>query len=216
MSQPLIFEKINSVMVEMNSIAKDSENRAQGFKFRGIDDVINELHPRLAKHGIFIVPKVLEERRDERQTKTGGTMTYVILKIEYTLFAKDGSSVVATMIGEASDTGDKASNKAQSVALKYALLQIFAIPTEDSKDPDEDTPEQSKSILGERDSQMSAIAELVSKFRKIGVSGDMICNRYRLKMLNDLNSNHVAELNDIGRQIVQNKQPIATFFKVAT
>ena len=132
----LIYKKITAVMSELNAISKDNENRQQGFKFRGIDDVLNELHPRLAKHGIFIVPEVLEERREERQTKTGGVMTYVILKIKYTFFAEDGSNIVAIMIGEGADSGDKASNKAQSIALKYACLQVFAIPTADNKDPD--------------------------------------------------------------------------------
>lgn len=36
------------------------------------------------------------------------------------------------------DTGDKAANKAMSVAHKYALLQAFCIPTADSKDVEDD------------------------------------------------------------------------------
>lgn len=34
------------------------------------------------------------------------------------------------------DTGDKASNKAMSSAMKYALCQIFCIPTANMPDPD--------------------------------------------------------------------------------
>lgn len=141
MSAGLIFKQIIAVMGEIEAIAKNRNNASQGFKFRGIDDIYNELHPRLAKHGIFTVPEVLEERREERPTKSGGVMVHVILKIKFTFFAEDGSSVAAIMVGEGSDTGDKASNKAQAVAHKYALLQVFAIPTEDSKDPDAESPE---------------------------------------------------------------------------
>jgi hypothetical protein len=39
------------------------------------------------------------------------------------------------------DSGDKASNKAQAVAHKYALLQVFCIPTDDLKDPEYDNHE---------------------------------------------------------------------------
>ncbi len=39
------------------------------------------------------------------------------------------------------DSGDKASNKAMSVAHKYAFLQVFCIPTKDDKDPEVDTPQ---------------------------------------------------------------------------
>jgi hypothetical protein len=34
------------------------------------------------------------------------------------------------------DSGDKASNKAMSVAMKYAMFQMFMIPTEEMVDPD--------------------------------------------------------------------------------
>jgi hypothetical protein len=39
------------------------------------------------------------------------------------------------------DSGDKASNKAASAALKYALLQLFMIPTEEEKDTEFQSPE---------------------------------------------------------------------------
>ena len=137
----LIFKKISTIMSELDAVGKDSRNAQQGFNFRSIDAVINELHPLLAKHGVFIVPEVIEEKREERSTKSGGVMTYALMKIRYTFCAEDGSSVSAIMIGEGSDTGDKASNKAQSIALKYACLQVFAIPTNDDKDPDSVSPE---------------------------------------------------------------------------
>ena len=136
MSTGLIFKQIPLIMREVEAIEKLRDNKAQGFKFRGIDDIYNELHPRLAKHGVFTVPEVLDERREERPTKSGGISTHVILKIKFTFFAEDGSSITATMIGEGADSGDKASNKAQAIAHKYALLQVFAIPTENEKDPD--------------------------------------------------------------------------------
>ena len=137
----LIFQQIPKVMGEIEAISKNRDNKSQGFKFRGIDDVINEVSARLAKHRLFVVPEVLDERREQRETKSGGISSYVILKIKYTLFAEDGSNISATMIGEGADSGDKASNKAQSIALKYFFLQVFAIPTEDAKDPDAESHE---------------------------------------------------------------------------
>lgn len=41
------------------------------------------------------------------------------------------------------DSADKASNKAMSVAFKYACFQVFCIPTEEMVDPDSETPPQS-------------------------------------------------------------------------
>lgn len=141
MNTAMIYGKISSIMKEIEAIAKDKENKAQGFKFRGIDDIYNEVHPRLAKHGVFSVTKVLEERREERQTKSGGIMTHSIMKISFTFYAEDGSSIESIMIGEGADTGDKASNKAMAIAHKYSIMQLFAIPTKDAPDPDSDAAE---------------------------------------------------------------------------
>ena len=133
---PLIYKKIIEVMADINAIGKDRRNQQQGFQFRGIDDVMNELHSSLAKCGVFVLPKVLEETRTTGKTSRGGDMFYTRLKINFGFYAEDGSHVDAVVIGEAMDTGDKASNKALSIGLKYAMLQVFCIPTEDEKDPD--------------------------------------------------------------------------------
>ncbi len=136
MSEPMIYGAIIDAMGQISAIGKDRKNQMQGFQYRGIDDVMNELHGVLAKSGIFIVPSVLEEQRTQGTTSKGGVIYYTRLKIKFTFYAKDGSSVESVVIGEAMDSGDKASNKALSIGLKYALLQVFCIPTEDDKDPD--------------------------------------------------------------------------------
>lgn len=138
---PLIFKKIIEVMADINAIGKDRRNQQQGFQFRGIDDVMNELHSSLAKCGVFVLPNVLEETRTTGKTSRGGDMFYTRLKINFGFYAEDGSHVDAVVIGEAMDTGDKASNKALSIGLKYAMLQVFCIPTEDEKDPDAVSPQ---------------------------------------------------------------------------
>ena len=138
---PLIYKKIIEVMADINAIGKDRRNQQQGFQFRGIDDVMNELHSSLAKCGVFVLPKVLEETRTTGKTSRGGDMFYTRLKINFGFYAEDGSHVDAVVIGEAMDTGDKASNKALSIGLKYAMLQVFCIPTEDEKDPDAVSPQ---------------------------------------------------------------------------
>ena len=98
----------------------------------------------LVKNRIFVSPEVLEHTREERVTKSGSVLTYSILRIKYTFYAEDGSSVSAVVIGEGMDSGDKSSNKAMSVAFKYACFQALCIPTEEMKDPDGETPEQIK------------------------------------------------------------------------
>ena len=139
-----IFGSINKIQKEIPAIGKDSQNKQQGFYFRGIDAVYNVLKPLLSKYGVFTLPEVTSLRRDERQTKTGGTLAFVSLTMNYHFVSSiDGSEVVACVVGEGMDSGDKATNKAMSIAHKYALFQVFCIPTEDIIDPDSETQEPS-------------------------------------------------------------------------
>lgn len=156
---PLIYKKIIEVMADINAIGKDRRNQQQGFQFRGIDDVMNELHSSLAKCGVFVLPKVLEETRTTGKTSRGGDMFYTRLKINFGFYAEDGSHVDAVVIGEAMDTGDKASNKALSIGLKYAMLQVFCIPTEDEKDPDAVSPQPAAGTMQQQPQQKKTAAK---------------------------------------------------------
>lgn len=156
---PLIFKKIIEVMADINAIGKDRRNQQQGFQFRGIDDVMNELHSSLAKCGVFVLPNVLEETRTTGKTSRGGDMFYTRLKIDFGFYAEDGSHVDAVVIGEAMDTGDKASNKALSIGLKYAMLQVFCIPTEDEKDPDAVSPQPAAGTMQQQPQQKKTAAK---------------------------------------------------------
>ena len=140
----LIYELIGKAMAEVGAIGKDSYNQQQKFRYRGVDAVMNALNPVLQKYGLFVTPEVLSQVREERQTSNGGRLLYSILTMKYTMFAPDGSSVSSVVIGEGMDSGDKASNKAMSVAFKYAMFQLFCIPTEEFIDPDSETPPPNK------------------------------------------------------------------------
>lgn len=123
-------------------IAKDRKNQQQGYNFRGIDDVYNELNSLLSKHSLIMLPSVVSSERDERQTKSGGALFYTRLTVDFKLVsAEDGSSDTIRTVGEAMDSADKSSNKAQSAAYKYAAMMVFCIPTEGDNDADQQTHE---------------------------------------------------------------------------
>lgn len=140
-----ITKSLCAITAEIGSIGKNKKNQQQGYSFRGIDDLMNTLHPLFAKFGVIVVPEVLESTREERITAKGSALISAILKVKYHFTSVDGSEVCATVIGEGMDTADKASNKALAVAYKYACFQVFCIPTEEiaAADPDNSTPDRS-------------------------------------------------------------------------
>lgn len=158
-----IYESITKVIADCPAIAKDSRNtQGNGYMYRGIDAVMNVFQPLLAKHKIFVVPQVLETIREERVTSKGSNLIYSILRVKYTFFAEDGTSVEAVVQGEGMDSGDKASNKAMSAAFKYAMFQVFCIPTEEMKDSDAETPEESIPL----DKRKTASAKQIELLKK--------------------------------------------------
>lgn len=136
-----IYVKIANILKETKAITKSEKNQQQGFKFRGIDNVMNELHELFSRNEVFILQEVKEFTTENRPTKSGGTNTFTRATITFRYMTTDGSFVETTNVGEAMDSGDKGMNKAMSIALKYSLLQMFLIPTEEQKDPDAVTPE---------------------------------------------------------------------------
>jgi len=130
-----------AAMQAIGAVAKSDRNQAQGFNFRGIDSVLNVVGPALRDAGIYVLPEV--ERLDYEPVTTearGKTQHSVQVRaaVAYSFVALDGSVVVARVVGEAIDYGDKGVAKAMSVAYRIALLQVFAIPTDDTE-PDEQT-----------------------------------------------------------------------------
>lgn len=189
-----IYQSITKIMEEVPSIGKTQRNKTQGFMYRGIDDVMNALQPLLAKNKVFIVPEILEQTREERTTSKGGNLIYSICKIKYKFYAEDGSSVEAITIGEGMDSGDKATNKAMAIAMKYVLFQVFCIPTDEMKDPDSETPEQSTKKSSVTDNKISEadakkveammkemgwnVEELLQKNYKISKTTDLTASQY--------------------------------------
>lgn len=168
-----VYKAISAVAREMAEvgISKDRENRQQGFSFRGIDQVYNALAPMLAKHGLVILPRITERTVTERTTQKGGVLFYVVVKAEFDFVAtEDGSKHTVVTYGEAMDSGDKATNKAMSIAYKYAAFQTFCIPTEQTAiDADAEVhqvaPQDAEAALTEF-ADKAALAQSVDELRE--------------------------------------------------
>lgn len=122
---------ITEDLIKVGGIGKTRMNEQQKFRFRGIEDIQNALAPLLVKHKVCIVPTFANRRTEQYDSRNGGKIFSTVVEGVFDLVsAMDGSSVRVTIPGEAMDTGDKSTNKAMSMAMKYASLLTFCIPTE--------------------------------------------------------------------------------------
>lgn len=145
-----IYSAIPAVIGDIGAVGKNGTNKDQHYKYRSIDDVYSALNPALAKNGVFINPEVIELERGEARTRNGGTMQSVVVTMRYTVYADDGSYIVATSKGQAMDTSDKAINKAYAFAFKYLCFQLFCIPVEDMIDGDSESPKPERAATNSR------------------------------------------------------------------
>lgn len=131
-----IYTRLSAVMGDVGAVGKTGRNAQQGFNFRGVDAVVIAVAPALRRHGITVMPTVIDQTREVGATRNGGAMETIYLTVRYTLYGPDGDSISAVVTAQANDTSDKATAKAMSVAYRTFWLQALCIPT-DEPDPDE-------------------------------------------------------------------------------
>lgn len=173
-ASPHVLRGIQEVMAKFaeNGIAKNRKNESQGFKFRGIDDVMNRMAQHLVEANIVIIPRVLNREVQERVNSRGNPLFYVTTQVEFLICSTiDGSTITCVVPGEAMDSGDKATNKALSIAYKYMAFQLFAIPIDE--DPDATThqlaPKKEKTLTPDEQEVVRKLCE------QSGVSVDKVC-----------------------------------------
>ena len=136
MEQKKVYAAISGVASALaeQGIRKEKKQGSQvNYAFRGIDDIYNALAPELVKNKLLILPRYTERTCVERTSKSGGALFYIRVGGHfYFVSTQAGSIHTVTTYGEAMDSVDKATNKAMSIAYKYAAFQAFCIPTEET------------------------------------------------------------------------------------
>ncbi len=131
--------KIAKAANDMGAIAKDGDNQKQNFQFISEAAIKAAVRKVSAKYSFTIFPKKIKNiTRYERITARGGTLYFYDVLQEFVV--TDGKEeMIGEMMGTGSDTGDKAFNKAVTVALKNFEKQLFNVSDKSENDPDSET-----------------------------------------------------------------------------
>lgn len=140
--------KIAKAANDMGAIAKDGKNKSQDFQFISESAIKAAVRKVSAKYGFTIFPKQIKNiTRYERATSRGGTLYFYDVLQEFVV--TDGKEeMIGDMMGTGSDTGDKAFNKAVTVALKNFEKQLFNVSDKSENDPDSETPPETTGTRG--------------------------------------------------------------------
>ena len=136
-----VHEAISRVINDVGGVARDGYNDHQKFAFRSIEGTVNAVRPALLEHGLTVVPSYKSIAHTDYTRDDGKVVHRAVLEGTFQVTGPGGDDVFVTTIGEATDMEGRASNKAQSAALKYALLQLFFIGSGEDGDAADHAPQ---------------------------------------------------------------------------
>ena len=158
-----LHKKLAQVMYEADRIPKNgtAPQAMGGFKFVQVGDAADAIRKALAEKSVSMIPTAIEVVGEtEHPTSSGKMMTTLTVRTTWTLTDGDsGETTVIQSLGSGADMGDKAAPKAQSNAMKYALLMGFLLSTGDDPEVADTSDRQSRPApprLAPRPDPMSA------------------------------------------------------------
>lgn len=136
-----LYRKLAIIAGAIESVAKDGQNKDQKYKYATPASVFAALKPLLAEQQLAIIPHLVEscERETGRKAASGAAFLITAVKMHYHLVdGETGEVAVVPWEAQAGTYGDdKGLAKAQTIALRTFLIQLFQIPAVDEDlDPD--------------------------------------------------------------------------------
>lgn len=135
-----LYRKLAAIAGAIGRLGRDGYNPQLKYKYATPAAVIEAVKPLLAEHNLAIVPQVSAVVKEATGGKTQSGADKVLTRVEMTFLLLDGDSgetLAVPWVGEGEDWSDKGIAKAQTIALRTFLIQLFQIPSGDEEhDPD--------------------------------------------------------------------------------
>lgn len=186
---------------EIGAIAKGEKYSAgnTNYNFRGVDTVVRAFGPVTLNHGVSVLPIRVDAAHRDTTSSKGNPMRECTVTVTYLIVGPMGDTIQLQSSGEALDSADKGTAKAQSVALRVLLLSGGLIPT---GDPD---PDSSRIDRGQTNTRApsSYVAEITdprtSKGRLLQIHAELKSDRH----LDALVTNEAGQEEQIGPMVVR-------------
>ena len=137
-------KSLATIMADIKPMFKSEQagTGSYGYKFVSVNSMLDIARPKFAEHGIIFYGDVETIDRNYSNTRNGNEQVTVYLHVRW--FLSNGTDEISfRTIGEAADTGDKASNKAYTAAQKQAISKLLMMSgTDDDSDRDISPPDE--------------------------------------------------------------------------
>ncbi len=132
---PMVVTRLAEVMTKLPGLEKNktAPKQAGGYAYRGIDDLLDTLHPLLVESKLNIKPDIDVDKSFVVFNAESKVPSLAVVFVSYEFQStEDGSTkIIGPVMGTGTDNLDKMSGKAMTSALKNAMYQAFCIPVGD-------------------------------------------------------------------------------------
>lgn len=135
-----LVRKVAEVMALADRIPKSGTNEFHHYKYATEADVLDAVRVEMAKRQLTLTPSVIDSKSELIGEKKNRLVT---IRVRYTIEdGESGEQRQFDMLGEGSDSLDKAFYKAMTGCTKYAVLKFFMLGTGDDpeKEPRREIP----------------------------------------------------------------------------
>lgn len=130
--------KIAAIVTAIERVEKDGRNDQHNYKFVSESAFLEAVRNEMAVRQVTVYPHVIPgstQVHDRGATGDKGFITTCVVGYTFT-DAETGESFTAEVLTQGYDTLDKGAFKAMTGAIKYALRQVYLIPTGDDAEHD--------------------------------------------------------------------------------
>ncbi|GGR70804.1 MULTISPECIES: ERF family protein [Streptomyces] len=169
------------------------------YNFRGVDATVQAFAPVTMRHGVSVIPHKVDATYRDTKTAKGKATRECTVTVTWHIVGPRGDVLVAQSQGEALDSGDKGTAKAQSVALRVLLLNAGLVPTGD--------PDPGHSTIDRGEASVRSAASYLDEICNPGTSAGRLRQiHFELKQANQLRAlvtNEVGDEEPIGDMVVR-------------
>lgn len=191
------------VMDDIRKISKSEkydDGRAK-YDFRSADRTVNVFGPVLRRHGVLVLPVKVEANYRDARTSGGKPTKETTVVVSWLVMGPAGDQLPMLLqsAGEALDSSDKGTAKAQTVAQRVLLLTAAQVPTGDP-DPDSQHIERGEAAVRPAASYVDEVADPRTSFGRLK---QIHFELRQAGQLGQLVTNEVGDEESIGDMVVR-------------
>ena len=178
-------QKLGEVRRRIGYIQKRGYNERHNYNYVAAADIAGTVGDILAELGVVVIPRLESITYEPPAPGRLDSVRVARVIMAYTFTDVDsGDEITAKVAGEGLDVGDKASYKAMTGALKYALLQSFLLATGD--DPEDERADSRTAFGSERLITAEQVRELQGLIEETGTDLERVLAYYKISALSEM------------------------------